>query len=308
MKTYFIPENTKVFGLVVPNFPNGIGDAFDKLVSMLPKGDARPYYGISECTNNTVVYKAAALQTFEGEGAKYGCETYMLEGGTYLAGQITGWMQKTASIKSMFEKMLQDERADDLKPCIEIYKNDDEMLCLIRMKPLAALAHSVANTFHELAIQLSLISKEDINTVPFEGSWTAGQLAQHLILSNGGFLDMMNGPAKETKRAPGELIPSIKSVFLNFDTKMQSPPFILPEMKQYDKAELLAALDGINKGMTALVHNEDLSKTCTSFEIPFFGFLTRLEALHFSMYHTQRHTHQLKNMYERLTSQAPVAM
>ncbi len=34
---------------------------------------------------------------------------------------------------------------------------------------------------------LSLFTEEEINTIPFEGSWTPGQVAQHIILSDSGF-------------------------------------------------------------------------------------------------------------------------
>ena len=81
---------------------------------------------------------------------------------------------------------------------------------------------------------------------------------------------------------------------------MNSPDFIRPEKKNYDKDGLLAALSGIKADITTSAATLDLSQTCLSFELPVLGFLTRLEAVTFVICHTRRHTHQLKNIYSKL--------
>ncbi|TCD12053.1 DinB family protein [Pedobacter frigidisoli] len=147
---------------------------------------------------------------------------------------------------------------------------------------------------------LSKIEESDINKIPFEGSWTAGQLAEHMALSNAGFVEMINGPVKETNKPADLMVVKLKEIFLNFNTKMDSPAFIFPADKVYDKNELLDRFESIQKDLVKSVNELDLTKTCTSFELPNMGFLTRLEAVYFVIYHTQRHTHQLKNIYLNL--------
>ena len=99
-------------------------------------------------------------------------------------------------------------------------------------------------TFSELLNTFSGIGEEKINTVPFEGSWTPGQLAQHIVLSAGGFVNLLNGPVKETERSPEANVGMLRSLFLNFDTKMKSPDFIVPEQKNYDKQKLTMVHSG----------------------------------------------------------------
>ncbi|SHL94086.1 DinB family protein [Mucilaginibacter sp. OK098] len=147
---------------------------------------------------------------------------------------------------------------------------------------------------------LSKFEQEQINTVPFEGSWTAGQLAQHMIKANSGFADILRGPVKDTERKPDEVIPKIKNDFLNFDIKMTTPDFIKPEAKSYDKNELLSDLKNIREKVNNATETLDLTKTCMAFELPVYGYLTRQEAISFIICHTQRHTHQLKNIYQKL--------
>lgn len=151
-------------------------------------------------------------------------------------------------------------------------------------------------TFNTLTEMLSSIKSEDFNIVPFAGSWTPGQLAQHVILSAGGFVELLNGPVTDTIRDPEENVPGLKAAFLDFNTKMESPEFIVPEEKDYDKLELLKTLTNINDNFSKAIEKLDITKTCTGFELPNSGYIIRAEAITFTIVHTQRQIHQLKKM------------
>lgn len=155
-------------------------------------------------------------------------------------------------------------------------------------------------TLTALSALFSTFTPEEVNQLPFEGSWTAGQLATHLIKSNGGFVEIMNGPVKETDRAPDMLVAGIKKDFLDFSTKMISPPFIAPENIPYQKEALLSAMKKIKNDLSQAIQALDLSKTCLAFELPGYGAFTRLEAASFIVYHTQRHLRQLKNIRDKV--------
>jgi hypothetical protein len=162
------------------------------------------------------------------------------------------------------------------------------------------IAKQADQTLTGLIEIVETVPAEEFNTVPFEGSWTAGQLTQHMVMSNSGFADLLKGPVKDTERAPDAAVEGIKSAFLNFNIKMQTPDFIRPEKKNYDKDGLLAALSGIKADIITSAATLDLSKTCLSFELPVLGYVTRLEAVSFVICHTQRHIHQLKNIYAKI--------
>lgn len=161
---------------------------------------------------------------------------------------------------------------------------------------------AIDHTFQELLQQLATFDQEQINIVPFKGSWTAGQLAEHLIKADGGFVEVMNGPVQDTQRPPDAKIAEIRGIFLNFDTKLEAPAFIIPPDTYYEKAYLLSALQDIKAGLDHATTTLDLTKTCLAFELPVLGYLTRLEATYFIIYHTQRHLHQLKNIYRQVVS------
>jgi hypothetical protein len=133
MENYQIPQNIRVIGLQVKTFPNGISEAFLGLMKKLPEGNSRTYYGIGECINGEIIYIAAALEKYEGEGKQYGLVTYEVEKGNYLAEEILNWRPKTNTIKDVFEEMYKDQRADSSKPSIEIYEREQKMLCLVKV-------------------------------------------------------------------------------------------------------------------------------------------------------------------------------
>lgn len=168
---------------------------------------------------------------------------------------------------------------------------------------------SYINRNHSDLLRLiNKIDQEDINRIPFEGSWTAGQLLRHIIKSNSGFVSLMNGPVKDLEeveqengqpRKQDDKVEIIESTFSNFELKTKSPDFVVPEEMQYEKETLLNSLVKINNDLNAAILVRQLDKLCIGFEIPVLGYLTRLESLSFVISHTRRHIRQLKNILHK---------
>jgi len=134
MKIYHLQNDQRVFGRLVKRFPEGIGDAFHSLIETIGD-DKRSYYGISKMDDKgSVLYWAAAEEKTAGEAEKYKCERLVIPNGDYVSETVSNWREKTDCIKDVFHEMMKDERADNTKPCIEWYYNNDEMLCLIKAK------------------------------------------------------------------------------------------------------------------------------------------------------------------------------
>ena len=101
--------------------------------------------------------------------------------------------------------------------------------------------------------------------------------------------------AKQAERNPGERVHQLKAMFLDFATKFQSPEFIRPTQDTYQKDTLIARLKRSNELLKEVANKVNLSEIIS---LPAFGEITKLELLHFVLYHTQRHTHQLKNIIQ----------
>lgn len=138
MNVYQLTDDRQVFGFQVTNYPAGIDEAFDSIVKKLPDGFNRSFYGICYMENGKMIYKAAAEETAHGEAEKYKCERYTIEKGEYLAIVLKNWREKTHEINGVFHQLVKDPRADVKRPCIEWYKNDIEMVCMVGVvQPIA---------------------------------------------------------------------------------------------------------------------------------------------------------------------------
>ncbi|HXS36301.1 MAG TPA: hypothetical protein VN721_06340 [Flavipsychrobacter sp.] len=134
MEQFHLTDDLKTFYVKAASFRHGVKAAFDKLQNMLPTITGRTFFGISymeEGTNN-IIYKAAVLESFDGEAEKYGCETFIIKKGEYLTETIKDWMKKMGSIGPTFNILLEDPRMDRTFPCVEWYKGDDVM-CMVKI-------------------------------------------------------------------------------------------------------------------------------------------------------------------------------
>lgn len=144
------------------------------------------------------------------------------------------------------------------------------------------------------------LSENDLNKVPFEGSWTAAQVARHLYKSEAGIDQMFYAPSKPVERAPDEKAAWLKELFLNFETKMKSPDFILPEEQHYDKDALGNLLKEEKEKVLEAVNNSNLNEEAVLGDDHPLKGNTKLEILHFLTYHTMRHNHQIRKIKEAL--------
>lgn len=157
------------------------------------------------------------------------------------------------------------------------------------------------NNNTDLLLQtLTGFSKEQFNKIPFEGSWTAGQVAEHLYKSELGFPSLFKTKLTDTERAIDEKMQMIRSTFLNFDTKMKSPDFILPGNDEQDPETMAKLFDASRKAINEVVNTIDLSQTVADIPFPGMGTFTGWEWLCFTTCHSIRHTRQLQNIHAEL--------
>lgn len=299
MEKYRIQNDLKAFGLQVHTFPNQIGDAFALLAKTINDGFNRGYYGISYFSSSgKIIYKAAAEEKFAGEPKKYNLEEYIIERGDYLMAPVKDWRKKMDCIKDVFNEIMQDKRCDETKPCVEWYKDDNEMLCMIKMDDRRAVSNELENIDNELTKILSALSEESINIIPFENSWTIAQVAGHIMLSNQSVLSSLTSVGKVTDKNPYEGMEKIKGQFLDFSKKLKSPEFILPTKNIYKKETIINDLKSSTDKIKDLSNSTNLNETVTH---RVFGEVTKLELLYFVVYHTQRHLQQLQNILKIVT-------
>ncbi len=158
------------------------------------------------------------------------------------------------------------------------------------------LVNELKSTKAELLGVIGRFEDENINTIPFEGSWTGGQVAEHVLKSASAVAGALNGPTEPADRDPAQHIPLFEQIFLDFNHKLKSPDFILPSDEPKDRKKMLNALNEAFSDIEEAASPGDLDLICTAFEMPTIGRLSRKELISFTIVHTQRHIHQLKNI------------
>lgn len=168
------------------------------------------------------------------------------------------------------------------------------------------LIAELEETTKDLMATLSLFTQEEFNKIPFEGSWTAGQVAEHLFKSESNIPKVLHGNSKETKRDSFEKTGIIRTVFLDYTIKLKSPEFILPSNKPKNKEDFIKGFEGTRKELKQLIKTSDLNRTFTDFPFPQMGELTGWEWICFAVCHSKRHIRQMKIIAEKLRAVNPI--
>jgi hypothetical protein len=157
------------------------------------------------------------------------------------------------------------------------------------------LVNGLNPVYDSLVSVIEKFSDDQINTVPFEGSWTPGQVADHIIKATGGIPDKTTAPVE---RPFNEKVAPLEAAFLNFDQKMKSPDFVLPGNGPFVKSELVQQLQTLKAKHAYKILNKDLKALCLDIELPYIGTMTRFEWFKFLIVHSKRHLYQLNNIHK----------
>lgn len=159
------------------------------------------------------------------------------------------------------------------------------------------ILRELTDTNNTLFERIASFDEAALNTIPFADSWTAAQVAVHLFKSDMGMLKLLHGPVKTTSRPPDEEVGKLRDIFLNFEAKYNAPTFTVPAAETYEKDAVISSLRDTRTQLDESFRTMDLTATTGSSPL---GELTRLEILHFVLFHTQRHIRQLENIYARV--------
>lgn len=156
-------------------------------------------------------------------------------------------------------------------------------------------------TTDEIVRLIRELPEEKLNIVPYADSWTAGQLVRHVTKSLKGIGETMPLKGRPADRDTTLRAKELSDIFLDFSTKMQSPDFIISEDMTYVKNDSIREIEDAFETTRVSSNNADLSELMD--DTP-FGAVTKVELLHFALYHTQRHQNQLKRITTELDKKA----
>lgn len=309
METIDLKNNIHLFTLKAASFPHDVPQAHAQLKEMLATEDDRSFYGISfPDRDHEIQYWAAANTMHAGETAQR-VESFTVESGPFAMKVVRDWKTQVNKVQEAFQELIAHPACDPKGYCLEQYSGDD-VRCLVPLvkeyKPEqgGSLSQEIEATFDKLCMVLAGFDDHSVNQVPFEGSWTAGQVTEHVIASVSMLPDAHTKPCN---RFHDEKVLPLRTMFLDFTIKMKSPDFILPTQAKHNKGALLETLGEIKRKHQMSVDVLDMTALCMDFEFPGLGYLTRYEWIWFFLVHTQRHTRQLENIFDALKVQTPAS-
>lgn len=159
------------------------------------------------------------------------------------------------------------------------------------------LINNINHTFESLIAVFSETSDDSLNKIPFKGSWSIGQVAEHIILCGNGIPD---NQTEISTRAKDEKVPMLKAIFLNMDEKSKADASLTPHRLDHTGETLIKKVVEIKEKLIGIAEERDMNALCTKMEFPTLGFLTRHEWLSFICFHTQRHIVQIENIIKHL--------
>jgi len=126
-------HDIRLLTIEAPSFPEGIMDAHEELLAMIPFSDERLYFGLSRPENGTIVYFAATEELQPGEAEKWGCGTLILKKGNYLSLRIEDYMKDISAIGRAFDELLKQPGIDPNGYCVEWYTSTKDVNCMVRL-------------------------------------------------------------------------------------------------------------------------------------------------------------------------------
>ena len=133
MEPYKIESTIIVIIEKAEDFGKGIGEAFVRLAEKLEhKGEKRECYGIVTKEEDGMNYFAAFTELYPGEASEKSLPSFTIASGDYQSIRLEEWNKNILHIGPTFDQILKSGKVDTSSPCIEFYKTEQELLCMVK--------------------------------------------------------------------------------------------------------------------------------------------------------------------------------
>ncbi|MFC3199926.1 DinB family protein [Parapedobacter deserti] len=163
------------------------------------------------------------------------------------------------------------------------------------------ISKEVHTVFDAVIAALETVPAHIVNEVPFEGSWTLGQVAEHIIICSQGVPD---SKSQHAERAYDEKAADLRAMFSDRNQKSEADPQVYPKETSHNLRQLIVQLTHNKERLLQIAGGKNLTALCLDMEFPFIGYLTRYEWLTFICIHTQWHLNQITDILRHLEERA----
>lgn len=133
IETWIQKSEVKLIVEKAEDFGKGIAEAFVRLAEKLnTPGVHRDCYGIVLKEDGQMNYYAAFTELREGEASEMNLPAKFIEAGNYQSILVNEWNNNLLYIGPTFDRLLQSGLVDTNADCIEYYKTEQELICMIK--------------------------------------------------------------------------------------------------------------------------------------------------------------------------------
>ena len=130
--------------------------------------------------------------------------------------------------------------------------------------------------------------------VPPDGGWSAGAIAEHLLLVEIAIARLLGTASVPCDRDPEKKVAWIRKQTLNRAQRIDAPPSLLPSDAPKDPDAFCGKIAAQRRELLQVISRQDLYRLYTEKHHRIYGPLTGIEWVSFLVYHCMRHIAQLE--------------
>ncbi len=158
------------------------------------------------------------------------------------------------------------------------------------------LATQFRKTTDELTQLIEKFDHESFNKKPAPDKWSAGEVAEHLLIFDIRLNLILEGATHATKRDITEQVPIFTAHVSNRENKIDAPEFLLPSAGIKSPTAIVEKIRTERRKIFKAIEERDLSLLNKTIPHRFFGEMTGYEWINLIDVHAHRHMEQLKEL------------
>ncbi len=160
------------------------------------------------------------------------------------------------------------------------------------------LAKQFRNTTEELIQLLEKFDDTSFNRKPAGGGWSAGEVAEHLLIFDTRLDKILETATHPTGRDITEKKPVFTARVSDRKNKIDAPPFLVPTAGIKSVSWLVEQIKEERKKIMKSIEKNDLALHSKEFPHRLFGELTAFEWINLVDVHAKRHMEQLNELLQ----------
>jgi uncharacterized damage-inducible protein DinB len=147
-----------------------------------------------------------------------------------------------------------------------------------------------------LVAELSRFGNDSFNAKRADGGWSAGDVAEHLLLADKRFLTTLEGAHSIATHEAGDNVSKFVARLQNRTHKLDAPPFLIPSAEEKDRDTIIAEISTARNRIAEQIAATDMS--LVNYDAPHrvFGPMSAYDWSMFNILHAERHLAQLNEL------------